>query len=142
MKKKVMLSLRGQQDYGESEPEVISLITDGILEKMPDGWCISYAESDLTGMEGVFTSFYVRSSGITLTRSGKLSSQMVFEPGKPHASLYEMPFGALMITVSATRIRTDVGEYGGTVDLEYKIDIEQTAMGVVTYHLDIAPIEE
>ncbi len=142
MKKKVMLSLRGQQDYGESEPEVISLITDGILEKMPDGWCISYEESDLTGMEGVFTSFYVRNSGITLTRTGKLNSQMIFEPGKPHASLYEMPFGALMITVSATKIRTDVGEYGGTVDLEYKIDIEQTAMGVVTYHLDIAPIEE
>ena len=67
---------------------------------------------------------------------------MIFEPGKSHASLYEMPFGALMITVSATRIRTDVGEYGGTVDLEYKIDIEQTAMGVVTYHLDIAPTEE
>ena len=142
MKKKVMLSLRGQQDYGDPEPEVIDLLTEGTLEQMADGWRITYAESDLTGLQGVTTSFYIQNTGITLTRSGNLNSQMVFEPGKPHSSLYEMPFGALMITVSATRIRTDVGEYGGSVDLEYKIDIEQTAMGVVTYHLDIAPIEE
>ena len=71
MKKKVMLSIRGQQDYGDPEPEIISLITAGTLEQVADGWCITYAESDLTGLEGVTTSFYIRNTGITLTRSGK-----------------------------------------------------------------------
>lgn len=139
MKQSVMLSLRGQQDYAEQEPEIISLITEGVLEKMADGWSISYQESDLTGMEGVTTTFYVQKDCITLTRTGKLNSEMVFRLGVPHESLYKMEFGALLITVCATSIGWDVSENGGVIDLVYDIAIEQAVMGVVTYHLDIAP---
>ena len=137
MKKTVMLSLRGQQDYLEQEPEIISLITEGTLEKIGDGWSISYQESGLTGLEGVTTTFLVEKDSVTLTRTGKLNSQMVFRLGQPHEALYQMEFGALMITVCATSICWDISEFGGVVDLCYDIAIEQTAMGVVQYHLDI-----
>ncbi len=138
MKQEVMLALRGQQDYLEQEPEIISLITEGTLEKLEDGWEISYQESPLTGLEGVTTTFTVRHDGVTLTRTGKLESQMVFQTGVPHESLYQMEFGALMISVCATTISWDITELGGILDLIYNIEIEQTPMGVVTYHLDIA----
>jgi uncharacterized beta-barrel protein YwiB (DUF1934 family) len=138
MKKSVMLSLRGQQDYGDQAPEVISLITEGTLESTDDGWIISYQESDLTGLDGVTTTFEVKKDTVTLIRTGKLESRMVFQLGVPHESLYQMEFGALMISVCATAIRWDVTEFGGVIDLTYDIAIEQTAMGVVTYHLDIA----
>jgi uncharacterized beta-barrel protein YwiB (DUF1934 family) len=138
MKKAVMLSLRGQQDYADQEPEIISLITAGTLEKTEDGWTLSYKESDLTGLDGVTTTFLVQKDCVTLTRTGKLESQMVFRLGIPHESLYQMEFGALMISVCATAISWDITEYGGIMDLCYDIAIEQTAMGVVTYHLDIA----
>ncbi len=141
MKKSVMLSLRGQQDYLEQEPEIISLITEGTLEKLDDGWSISYQESGLTGLEGVTTTFLIQKDSVTLTRTGKLNSQMVFRLGEPHESLYQMEFGALMITVCATAISWDMSEEGGVVDLQYNIAIEQTEMGVVRYHLDIAPKE-
>ena len=108
MKQSVMLSLRGQQDYAEQEPEVISLITEGVLEKKADGWSVSYQESDLTGMEGVTTTFYVQRDCVTLTRTGKLNSEMVFRLGVPHESLYKMEFGALLITVCATKISWDI----------------------------------
>ena len=138
MKIPVMLSLRGQQDYGDQEPEIISLITEGTLEKTADGWTVSYKESDLTGLDGVTTTFQVNNESVTLTRTGKLESKMVFQRGVPHESLYQMEFGALMISVCATAIRWDITEDGGLLDLCYDIAIEQTAMGVVTYHLDIA----
>lgn len=141
MKQAVMLSLRGQQDYLEQEPEIISLITEGTLEKTPDGWSVSYQESDLTGLAGVTTTFLLQDNCVTLTRTGKLNSQMVFRLNERHESLYEMEFGALMITVCATSIGWDISEIGGIVDLQYNIEIEQTAMGVVTYHLDIALME-
>ena len=141
MKKAVMLSLRGQQDYLEQEPEIISLITEGTLERVGDGWSVSYQESGLTGLEGVTTTFFVEKDSVTLTRTGKLNSQMVFRLNEPHESLYQMEFGALMITVCATKIGWDISEFGGVVDLCYDIAIEQTAMGVVTYHLDIASKE-
>lgn len=138
MKQAVMLSLRGQQDYVDQEPEIISLITEGTLEKLPGGWAISYQESPLTGLEGVTTTFVVEENCVTLERTGKLESKMVFQHGVPHESLYQMEFGALMITVCATAISWDITEDGGILDIVYNIEIEQTPMGVVTYHLDIA----
>lgn len=137
MKQAVVLSICGKQFYEQQDPEVIELVTEGTLERFPDGWEICYEESDLTGMDGVTTSFRVEKDQITLTRSGRLNSQMVFRVGMMHQSLYQMEFGALMITVCATNIDFSITEDGGTVDLTYGIDIEQSAGGVVEYHLDI-----
>ena len=137
MKKKVMLSIRGEQKYEGQEPDVIELVTEGALEYRDVGRDLSYEESDLTGLEGVTTTFRVKKDQITLTRTGKLSSQMVFRVGMFHESLYQMDFGALMITVCATRVEDTITEQGGTIDLTYGIDIEQSAVGIVTYHLDI-----
>ena len=137
MKKKVMLSIRGEQKYEGQEPDVIELVTEGALEYRDGGWDLSYEESDLTGLEGVTTTFRVKKDQITLTRTGKLSSQMVFRVGMFHESLYQMDFGALMITVCATRVEDTITEQGGTIDLTYGIDIEQSAVGIVTYRLDI-----
>ena len=137
MKIPVMLSICGKQNYIDQEPEVIELVTEGTLENTESGWEICYEESNLTGMEGVTTTFRIEKDQITLTRTGRLQSQMVFRVGVLHQSLYQMEFGALMITVCATSIQWDVNGNGGTVDLTYGIDIEQSAGGVVEYHLDI-----
>ena len=72
-----------------------------------------------------------------LTRSGKLSSQMIFREGIPHDSLYQMQFGALMLSVTASKMRYELSNEGGTVDLSYSIEIEQTAAGMIDYHLEI-----
>ena len=137
MKQPVMLRLQGKQFYDEQEPEVIELVTEGTLERLENGWQICYEESDMTGLEGVTTIFRVEPEQIILTRKGRLDSQMVFRLGVLHESLYQMKFGALMITVCATKIHYDITEQGGTVDLTYGIDIEQSAGGVVEYHLQI-----
>ena len=137
MKKNVLLTIRGQQTYSEQEPEVVELVTEGMLEPAGDGWQLTYEESDLTGLKGVTTSFLVEPGRITLSRKGPLSSQMVFQEGVFHQSLYQMEFGALMITVCANRVSYDISENGGTIDLTYAIEIEQSAAGYIEYHLDI-----
>ena len=138
MKKQVVLSICGKQSYAGQEPDVIELVTDGTLEELTTGcWEICYEETALTGMEGVSTSFLVEPGKIVLTRSGKLSSQMIFREGIPHDSLYQMQFGALMLSVTASKMRYELSNEGGTVDLSYSIEIEQTAAGVIDYHLEI-----
>ena len=137
MKREVVLSLIGRQTYMGQEPDEIELVTDGSLKKLPNGWELSYEESALTGLEGVQTTFLLEDGCVTLTRTGKLNSQMVFREGIPHDSLYQMEFGALMISVCATAIGWQLSDEGGTVDLKYKIEIEQSATGYVDYHLDI-----
>ena len=133
----VVLSIRGSQEYPGQEPEVIELVTDGTMEFRDGGWNISYQESALTGLEGVTTTFRVEPERVILTREGTLNSQMVFQLGVDHESLYQMPFGALMLTVRATHLFYDIVPDGGVIDLSYNINIENQEAGVIDYHLDI-----
>ena len=137
MKKSVVLSIQGRQRYEDQEPEVIELVTEGTMEFANGGWDISYEESALTGLEGVTTTFRVEPDKVTLTRKGALNSRMVFQQGVPHDSLYQMPFGALLLTVNATSVFYDIVPDGGVIDLSYEINIENTQAGVIDYHLDI-----
>ena len=138
MRKNVMLSIRGRQSYADQEPEVIELVTEGTLEFDGKRWNLTYEESDLTGLEGVTTTFSVEETKITLSRTGKLNSQMVFQEGVFHDSLYQMEFGALLITVCASKVSWELTERGGVIDLVYSIEIEQNAAGIIDYHLEIA----
>lgn len=137
MKKPVILSIRGQQNYLDQEPEVIELVTEGTLESVAGGWEICYEESDLTGLAGVTTTFRIQPGKIILERRGPLNSRMEFQEGVYHDSLYQMEFGALKITVCAAKVAYRLDSSGGTVDLTYAIDIENTAAGLIEYHLDI-----
>ena len=137
MKTDVVLTLRGRQSYDGQEPEIVELTTCGTMEFRDGGWDISYEETDLTGLAGVTTTFRVEAGKVTLSRTGALKSQMVFQQGVPHESLYQMPFGALMITVCAKSVYFDIVPDGGVIDLVYSIEIENSAAGMVDYHLDI-----
>ena len=137
MKQAVMLSLRSCQRYEEQEPEVLELVTEGTMEYRNGGWEISYAESELTGLAGVTTTFRVEPDKVTLLRTGGLKSEMVFQRGVTHDSLYQMPFGALLLTVETTSIFYDIVPDGGSLDLSYRVTIENSQAGEIDYHLDI-----
>lgn len=139
MKQNVVLSILGRQTYLGQEPDQIELVTEGVLEDVGGSWVLSYEESDLTGMSGVTTTFIIEPDKVTLKRSGKLSSQMVFQEGVTHDSLYQMEFGAMLISVCATRVMADICHDGGMIDLVYSIELEQTEAGTIDYHLEIRP---
>lgn len=137
MRKPVLLSIQGRQLYYGQEPEIIRLDTEGTMDCRDGIWEITYEESELTGMEGVTTTFRVEPEKITLQRTGRLYSTMVFQVGVTNSSLYRTEFGALMIAVSATRLSYDITQSGGTIDLAYSITIEDTESGEIGYHLEI-----
>ena len=133
----VVLSICGRQSYPGQDPDEIQLVTEGILEQTDEGWKLCYEESELTGLQGVSTTFLLKDKEVTLTRTGKLNSEMIFQEGVSHDSLYQMEFGALMLTVCATRVEANITPNGGVIDLRYHIAVEQNEAGTVEYHLDI-----
>ena len=88
-------------------------------------------------MEGVTTTFRIEKDRIILDRTGKLRSQMVFREGVRHDSLYQMEFGALMLSVCAERVWAQISPEGGIIDLVYSIHVEHDTAGQIDYHLDI-----
>ena len=139
--KNVILSLEGRQYYPGQEPEVIELVTEGTMTFRDGGWDICYEESDLTGLRGVTTTFRVEPDKVILNRTGPLRSTMEFRVGQSHDSLYELEFGALMITVTTRHLFYDILPDGGCIDILYDIEIEKTEGGQVEYHLDIRAVD-
>ena len=140
MKQKVMLSITGKQSYQGQEPDAMELVTEGTMEFTDGGWDITYQESDLTGLQGVTTTFRVEPDKVTLKRTGALRSTMEFQKGLVNESLYQMEFGTLMIAVTTQHLFYDITPEGGCIDLIYEIEIEKAETGIVDYHLDIRPL--
>jgi len=126
----VLLSVRGEQYYDGIDPDATELMTEGTMVLMEDGaLLLSYQETELTGMEGTTTTFEVRGSVVTLTRSGAVNSQMVFEEGRQHTSLYETPYGELTVDIQTSLLRHNLTERGGIMEIKYSIAVEHTVTG-------------
>jgi uncharacterized beta-barrel protein YwiB (DUF1934 family) len=125
-----MLSIRGEQHFDDVDPDITELITAGTLACLTDGrMLLEYQETALTGMEGTTTTFEVRGPRVTLSRAGKVNSQMVFEEGMQHTSLYETPFGELTVDVQTGSLKHNLTERGGIMEIRYSIAVEHTVTG-------------
>ena len=125
----VLLTVRGEQYFDGLEPDATELLTDAELRPTPEGLLISYEESSLTGMEGTTTTFEVQGPQVILTRTGSVNSQMIFEEGQQHTSLYETPFGELSVDIQTSRLRHTLTERGGLLEIRYSIAVDHTATG-------------
>ena len=125
----VTLFIRGEQYFDDVDPDATELMTEGTLELTEAGLRLRYQETELTGMEGTDTTFEVRGPQVILTRTGKVNSQMVFEEGRQHTSLYETPFGELTVDIQTGRLRHNLSERGGLLEIKYSIAVEHTVTG-------------
>jgi uncharacterized beta-barrel protein YwiB (DUF1934 family) len=133
----VVLSVRGEQSYQGGEPDRTELMTEGTLRVTREGFLLTYDETRLTGMEGTTTTFEIRGGQVLLTRTGKVNSQMVFEEGRQHTSLYETPYGELSVDIRTSRLHHTMTEHGGLLDIRYSIAIEHTAASESRVHVRV-----
>lgn len=134
----VIISIKGKQLYAESSPEEMELVTAGTLKWDGQGGCtVSYQETELTGLEGTTTKLHIDGGRVTLLREGSINSQMVFEEGRRHLSMYETPYGALSIGINTKRMRSTLGEAGGDLEIDYAIEIDNLIAGHNLFRMNV-----
>ena len=134
----VIISIKGRQYFDDQEPDSMELVTAGTLKRDGrGGYTISYEESELTGLEGTTTRLHIDGSRVTLLREGSINSQMVFEEGRRHLSMYETPYGALSIGVNTRRMRSTVDEAGGELEIDYAIEIDNLIAGQNLFRMNV-----
>ena len=125
----VTLFIRGEQYFDDVDPDATELVTEGTLELMEEGLRMTYQETSLTGMEGTTTTFEITGPQVTLRRVGTVNSQMVFEEGRQHTSLYETPYGELSVDIQTSALRHNLSDRGGLLEIRYSIAVEHTVTG-------------
>lgn len=130
MDKNVILSIRGQQTVDNADPDVIELVTEGTLTPHEGGnYTLRYQESELTGLEGTQTTIQVEGDSVSILREGQVNSQMVFEEGRRHLTMYNTPYGALSIGVNTRKMKVDLDETGGSIEIDYALEVDHAVAG-------------
>ena len=135
----VIMMIRGTQTFPGEEPESIELTTAGTMEREGDAVILQYQESPLTGLADTTTTFRIAPGKITLERSGAVESLMEFVEGQTGESLYRIEEGALLLRVCARKMEVDLQEDAGSFHLCYTVEIENTPMGTIDYHITVRP---
>ena len=103
--------------------------TGGIHEAIADyedgSGTISYLESELTGMEGTFTSIHYTPQGAHLERTGNLVSTMDFTPGVRNTFAYDTPYGSATVGLETLEYTPALSETGGTLNIVYVVDFRR-----------------
>ena len=112
-------------DFDGLEPEKMQIKTVGRYVIDNNRCEISYDESDVTGMEGSVTSvsFDMSDSGVvTMSRTGSVSTALVFEAGKRHHCVYNTPYMPFEVCVKTLSVNNRIGE-DGSLELDYVVEI-------------------
>lgn len=141
MEKPVIISIRGVQTLEEGQEDVMELVTQGILRQEEGELSLTYLESELTGLEGTLTTFQIEPERITLMRVGEFNSQMVFQEGRRHMSMYNTPYGAMTIGVNTRHLLAELDDQGGEIEIDYAIEIDHSVAGRNTFQINVKEAE-
>ena len=137
MEKPVIISIRGVQTLEEGQEDVMELVTQGILRQEEGELSLTYLESELTGLEGTLTTFQIERDRVTLLRVGEVNSQMVFEEGRRHLSMYDTPYGALSVGINTRKMRAELDARGGSIEIDYAIEIDHALAGQNLFRIHV-----
>ncbi|MBR3692780.1 MAG: DUF1934 domain-containing protein [Clostridia bacterium] len=140
MKNDVMISIRSVQDAG-GEPDVVEFVTDGRMYTRNGCYYISYKESELTGMAGTTTLLKLdETPALTLTRTGTVSSELVFRKNVRNFSAMRMAEGSLTIGVHTHDLQSDLRPEGGSIHLGYTVEYDSEV--AATHSLEVSVREK
>ena len=142
MEKEVIISIRGMQKYEGAPPDVIELVTEGRLARDGESYTLSYQESELTGLEGTLTTIQVDREQVTLMRVGEFNSQLVFQEGRRHFSMYNTPYGAMTIGVNTRHLLAQLTDQGGDIEVDYSVEVDHALAGRNVFRISVRESEE
>lgn len=114
------------------------LFTRGEFREHEGSFFIDYDESEATGFEGSHVQLRIGGGDtVTMTRTGKAFSSLIFENGKRHFCHYGTEYGDCMIGISTTDMRSEITSDGGEVYVKYTIDVNSGLMltNEITIHV-------
>ena len=107
----------------EEQTDSSELFTKGEYRYQDGTYYIDYDESEATGFEGSHVQLSVKDDVVTMTRTGRAFSSLVFEQGKRHFCHYGTEFGDCMIGITTSYLRHVMADNGGEISVKYSIDV-------------------
>lgn len=140
MKKDVLITIKGLQNYDDQDEDSIELVTNGTYYKKDDDYYIVYKESEITGLGTTTTTVKIEPTRVTVIRFGDTQSHMIFEEGEKHVSYYDTGAGALTIGISTKQIHKTVSDSRATLMIDYSMEINNSVVGENAFNISVKEV--
>ena len=101
--------------------EITESTVSGFMKPTENGFFLTYSEEGEDGR--TVCDITVADSTVRVRRIGSVVSDLCFEVGVAHTSIYEVPPYKFDMVVEATKIRNTLALGSGVLDLFYKMNI-------------------
>lgn len=122
MRKVIITTIGTQKDEGGEENR-IELISAGRYYEKSGVHCITYRESEISGMEDTTTLIKVYEDHFSLIRMGAVEQKQEFLLGQHTSCMYITPFGAMEMGIYTKTLEIDVQAGAGSVTAAYELQI-------------------
>lgn len=116
---KSLIAMKGEED------QTMDLMTEGKYYEKVGSHYLVYEESEVSGMEGDKTTIKLKDGRVAMHRYGQNHSELTFEQGCRHNTIYKTPHGEFDMEVLASEVSYTIDERGnGAVSLVYALSIK------------------
>lgn len=136
MMKDVVISIRSLTEV-DSDEDGLAFVTDGLYSYDDGVACLSYLETEVTGLEGTRTSLIVLPDKVVVDRDGTLTSRMIFMPGQRSAFQYDTPVGTATMQMDTHSITQRFDERGGEMEINYVLGLEHAVISRNRFRLNV-----
>ncbi len=136
---KVKIKISSQvKNEGDPIPERTEEEVLGIMRSDANEGALRISYKTASEGAATETAMELYGSSVRLIRSGAVESNILFEAGKSHASLYRIPPFSFDMSVKTTRLENNLAHRGGSLILEYEMKIGG-AKKLCFMHLSVTP---
>ena len=141
MLKDVWVSINSIHGYQQEDEDHLEFTTDGYYYYEDGIGCLSYEESEVTGLEGTRTSMIVMPDQVVVDRDGLITSRMIFKEGQKNSFLYETPYGNATMGIDTRKIFHSMDENGGKVEIDYVLNVEHAVVARNKFQITVKETE-
>lgn len=134
----VVISIRSEQYGSPDEQDSVDFVTDGLYMYDDGVGCLSYMESEVTGLEGTRTSVMVMPDKVVVDRDGMITSRMIFQEGLKNSFQYNTPYGMATFSMNTRHIVKDFNADGGQLKIDYVVDVEHAVVSRNLFKLTVS----
>ena len=135
--KRAVISIKGSPVFSDDDDDSFELMTDGEYSQKNGVSTFSYIESELTGLDGLLTTFNVEPDRVVLSRGGGINGDMIFSETQKHHFLYDTPFGAITMGIDTHSITKNMRDDGGSLEIRYDIEVDNISVSQNLFQIDV-----
>lgn len=134
----VISIISSQTSHYSNEKDNIEIMTTGEFYRKNGKYYIRYTETDDSGTVALPTLVKVEDERrVTVTRTGGGYSNLELVRGERSHSVYNTGYGDLLVGFSGTEISSSLGKDGGSLKLEYDLDINNSVTSHNCLKIDV-----